>query len=199
MRALPVRAFSLLELLISMTLIIIMFVMMHSRSSKGWQERQKLACQQNLQAIHVALRVYAMEHTQVFPVVPGATTSEAPLTLLVPRYTTATEHFICPGTKQPPLPSAAPFGDARISYAYYMGRSLNDGPDCALLSDAQVDTAARMKGQTMFSQDGKKPGGNHRRFGGNVLFSDGHAETFPSAAARNLALTNGVVLLNPRP
>jgi prepilin-type processing-associated H-X9-DG protein len=185
-------------LLIVVALILIMFVWLWGRSSSSYQRKQKLACQQNLQTIYIALQIYANDHDGAFPAKPGVRTSEEPLSLLVPRYSSATAPFICPGSKDARLPEGEPFEKRKISYAYYMGRRASDAAD-ALLSDAQVSDAAKGKGQPVFSTDGKKPGNNHNKHGGNLLFCDGRAEMIPSRAPFSLALTQGVVLLNPKP
>ncbi len=192
------RGFSLLEMLITMALILIMFVMLYGHGSGSYQRQQKLACQKNLQAIHTALEIYANDHDGSFPVLPDAKTSEPALSLLVPRYTSATAPFICPGSKEGRLPEGEPFAERRISYAYYMGRRLSDRAE-VLLSDAQINDLPKLKGQQVFSRDGKKPGSNHHKFGGNFLFGDGHAEISPPLAPFSLVLTQGVVLLNPKP
>ena len=129
----------------------------------------------------------------------GAATAEAPLSLLVPQCTTETSIFVCPGSADRRLPEARTFVDRKISYAYYMGRTAHDGADAMLLSDEQVDTHPRRVGDRMFSVTGKRPADNHRQFGGNVLFCDGHAEQFPPVATRDFAFSNSVVLLNPKP
>ena len=113
--------FSLLELLICMALMMVLFVMANSFGSKSYQDRQKIACEKNLQTIHVALKIYAMENKSAFPYLPGAVSSEAPLSALVPRYTSVTGIFICPGSKDKALPEAKPFANRKISYAYAMG------------------------------------------------------------------------------
>ncbi len=192
------RAFSLLELLITTTLILIMFVMLYGHSSSSHQRRQKLACQQNLQTIFIALQIYANDHDGLFPVRTNAQTSEEPLSLLVPRYTSVTEHFICPGSKDGRLPEGESFEKRKISYAYYMGRGVADSAE-ALMSDAQVNALPKIQGQPVFSIDGKKPGNNHHRYGGNLLFCDGRMEMIRAKAPISLLLTQGVVLLNPRP
>ncbi len=120
------RAFSLLELLITMALIIILYVMLMSPSSKSYQERQKIACQNNLRNIYIALKIYAMENQDSFPMTKQAVSSEAPLSLLIPKYTTVTEIFICPGSDDSSLPSGEPFSTRKISYAYYATTA--DGP-----------------------------------------------------------------------
>lgn len=199
---LPVRGrmacgFSLLELLVTLALMIIMFVMLYGRGSASNQQKQKQTCQKNLRTLFMALEVYANDHDGEFPVRAGAKTSEEPLSLLVPKYTSATEPFICPGSSDSKLPEGESFEKRRISYAYYMGRRLSDSAE-VLLSDAQINTESKIAGQQVFSKDGKKPGSNHHKYGGNFLFGDGHAEMSKAMARFSLVLTQGVVLLNPK-
>src|SRR5882672_11683165 len=113
--------FSLLELLIVVALIFVLFTLYFSRGSKSYQLKQMTACERNLQNIFVALKTYAQDNQDRFPALTGAKTSEAALSQLVPKYTTGTEFFICPGSKDAQLADAKPFADDRISYAYYMG------------------------------------------------------------------------------
>ena len=198
-RATPPRhAFSLLELLISVALIFTMFVLYYGHSARSYQIKQKLACQQNLQTIFVALQIYAADHGESFPVKEAAQTSEPPLSLLVPRYTSVTAPFICPGSKDKPLPEGEPLEKHKISYAYYMGWRSGDSNQ-VLMTDRQVDSLPKVRGQIVFSSNGKKPGDNHHRYGGNYLFCDGRMEMGPAAAPFSLGLTQGVTLLNPKP
>jgi prepilin-type processing-associated H-X9-DG protein/prepilin-type N-terminal cleavage/methylation domain-containing protein len=190
--------FSLIELVISITIITIAYVMMFGAGSKYGQTRSKAACSANLAQMYMALSLYAAEHNGAFPTQAGATSSEAPLSELVPRYTTDTSIFICPGSRTSALPGAQPFADRRISYAYYMGLTRTSGPDIALASDAQADLQAKRKGEALFSTTGSGPGCNHRGYGGNVLFVDGHVETGDALAPRDLPIPTGAVLLNPK-
>jgi type II secretory pathway pseudopilin PulG len=191
-------AFSLVELLITMALIIIMFVMLYGKGSRRFQHEQKQACQGNLQSIYVALQIYANDANGLFPIRTNAKTSEQALALLIPRYTTVTAPFTCPGTKASPLSEGESFENKRISYAYYMGRRADDGM-LPLMSDAQVNDQPKLRGQQLFSPDGKKPGNNHHKYGGNIMACDGNVEMSFNKAAVSLVLTQGVVLLNPRP
>ena len=193
----PAHAFSLVELLITMALIVIIFVMMFSFGSRSHQKQQKAACLKNLQTIHVALEIFANEHDGAFPIKADATTSEAALAGLVPKYTAATQPFICPGSKDSSIPEGESFENRRISYSYYMGLSSAHTAE-VLLSDQQIDPRPKIKGQPVFSQSGKRPGNNHHRYGGNLLYVDGRTETIGSLAPFSLIPTQGVVLLNPR-
>ena len=191
--------FSLLELFLVAVILFIVFTLFISAGSKSGQEKRLAACQVNLQNIYAALRTFSQDNNGALPAVPGAQTSEAPLSLLVPKYTTGSEFFICPGGRDKPLPDAQPFADRKISYAYYLGRTLEDGSAAPLVSDAQVDTAPKTPGQMVFSPDGKKPGNNHNKFGGNFLFCDGNVQTTPPRLAFPLSPATNVILLNPKP
>ena len=191
--------FSLIELLIVMVLIIAMYTLYFSGGSRGYQTRQIAVCGGKLQTMFVALKTYALDNDGKFPVLAGAQTSEPVLSRLIPRATTGTGCFVCPGSEDKPLPEARPFADRKISYAYYMGRAPDDGADRALVSDRQVNTNAKSAGQPLFSADGKAPGNNHNKFGGNVMFCEGSVRSSPARAAFDLTNGPGVILLNPKP
>ena len=191
--------FSILELFLVIVIIFIAYTLFMSAGSKSNQEKRLADCQANLQSIYAALNTYAPDHDGAFPAVPGASSSEAPLSLLVPKYTTGTEFFICPGGSDKPLPPARPFADGKISYAYYMGWTQAGGAGAPLMSDAQVNTAPKTPGQPVFSPDGKKPGNNHNKFGGNFLFGDGNVQSTPARLTLTLPPMTNILLLNPKP
>jgi type II secretory pathway pseudopilin PulG len=190
-------AFSLIELLIVMALIIIMSVMLYSFSSPVHQRTQKELCSDNLQKIFLALQIYSNDFGK-YPQNTNAQTSEDVLNVLVPRYSVDTSIFICPGGRDSDIPAGAPISRYKISYAYYMGRDTND-TSSFLMSDRQINTLSKNAGDQVFSLDGKSPGNNHHKYGGNVLFSDGSVQATPPIAAFSLAFSNGIVLLNPKP
>jgi prepilin-type processing-associated H-X9-DG protein len=190
--------FSLIELLITLTLMIIMTAMMWGFGSANRQRAEKKACQQNLSKIYLAMQIYASDFRGKFPETNGARTSEEVLYVLVPRYTADTSIFICPGGRDSALPEGESFRNRKISYAYYMGVHPNDA-QAALTSDQQVNTLAKCAEDFAFSTNGKPPGNNHSKYGGNFLFADGHMEMTPPRVPFSLPLTQGVVLLNPRP
>src|SRR5271170_8282168 len=97
--------FSLIELLITLALMIIMITMLFGFASARHQRNQKELCADNLQKIYLALQIYANDYRDALPVVTNAQTSEAPLNLLVPRYSADTTIFICPGGRDPDIPS----------------------------------------------------------------------------------------------
>lgn len=182
-----------------MALILILFTILYAPGSKARQTQKKELCARNLRNIYTALRVFAQDHQDFLPSAPHAATSEAPLSELIPRYTTGAEFFICPGSGDKPLPDATPFAGRRISYAYYMGRKITDGAGKPVMSDEQINTLPKQPGQPVFSHDGKKPGNNHNKFGGNFLFCDGAVESSPPQSSFDLAFPVSVTLLNPKP
>jgi prepilin-type N-terminal cleavage/methylation domain-containing protein/prepilin-type processing-associated H-X9-DG protein len=189
-------AFSLIELLVTVAIILILTTLYFGPNTANRQQALKRACQKNLEKIYVSMEIYANEHGGKFPEVAGVRTSEEALDVLVPKYTSDTSPFICPGSNDGALPAGESFRSRKISYAYYMGWSMTNSQQ-VLMSDKQVDTKAKSVGQAVFSTTGKPPGSNHRKFGGNFLFCDGHTEMSPAVAPFPLALTNGEVLLNP--
>ena len=191
------RAFSLIELLITVAIILVLTTMYWGSNSPSRQRQLQAACQKNLQTMFISLQIYANDHSSRFPEVSGANSSEQPLDLLVPRYTADTSVFICPASKNSALPPAESILKRKISYAYFMGRRNNDSQDL-LMSDRLIDTQPKNAGQDIFSTTGKPPGNNHGKTGGNLLFCDGHTEGSPPRAGFSLVLTQSVVLLNPR-
>jgi prepilin-type processing-associated H-X9-DG protein len=191
--------FTLIELLVVMAIMIIMYFALASSWSSSWQKKQIVLCQKNLQTVYTSLRMYAQDNDDAFPAVSGATVSEQPLELLVPRYTSRTDIFVCPGSKDPPLPQAQPFGKNKISYAYYMGCRLDDDARQPLVSDEQLVNPSPTGSSQVFSSDGKPRGNNHHKFGGNILFCDGHIQSIANTATNELISKTSVILLNPRP
>ena len=189
-------AFSLLELLITVAIILILTTLYFGPNTASRQQALKRSCQKNLEKIYVSLQIYANDHGGKFPWASGAKTSEEALESLVPKYTADTSAFICPGSKDSALPAGESFRSRKISYAYFMGRWATNAQQI-VMSDQQVDTQPKVAGQAVFSTTGKAPGANHREFGGNFLFCDGHCEMSPAMAPFAIALTNGEVLLNP--
>jgi prepilin-type N-terminal cleavage/methylation domain-containing protein/prepilin-type processing-associated H-X9-DG protein len=190
--------FSLIELLAVIAIILILTMLMWGGRGRGRQRQQQKSCQTYLQKVFLAMEIYSRDSAGNFPFLAGAKTSEEALDLLVPRYTVDTGSFVCPGSKDSAPASGEPLARHKISYAYYMGRRASDASD-ALMSDEQVDTLARAAGQPAFSANGKGPGNNHPKAGGNFLFVDGRVEHTPARPRFSLMLTQGVVLLNPKP
>ena len=190
--------FSLFELLVVLALMIVIMVMMWGFGSESRQHAAQRGCQQNLEKIYVSLQIYANDFSGRLPANTNAVTSEGPLSLLVPHYTVDTSIFICPGGRDPAIPSGVSFTNSKISYAYYMGQHLGDAQE-PLMSDRQLNTLPKRTGDFVFSARGKPPGNNHYKYGGNFLFCDGHADLTPPQLPFSLVTPQDVVLFNPKP
>ena len=184
--------------MVVVVLLIVLVGLSGRRFTTSSKRRTMTQCQANLQKIYLALSIYSSDNKGVYPAVASAESSEVPLSLLIPRSTTVTEMFICPGTDDRKLPEGEPFTKRTISYAYYMGFNTNADPASPLLSDRQLDTLPSRAGSRVFSFDGKKPGNNHHADGGNIVFLSGETIASGPKAARDLLFPTNVVLLNPR-
>jgi prepilin-type N-terminal cleavage/methylation domain-containing protein/prepilin-type processing-associated H-X9-DG protein len=191
--------FSLIELLAVVAILLLLVTLYWGSGASTSRQRQaQQDCQTHLQRIYMALTIYAGEHDGKFPAAPGARTSAEALDALVPRYMADTTVFLCPGVQETPPPANRPFRQQQISYAYYMGRRVAE-PQQALMSDQQVNAQAKNAGELAFSSTGKPPGNNHGKIGGNFLFGDGSVTPTPPRLPFSIALTQGVLLLNPGP
>jgi prepilin-type N-terminal cleavage/methylation domain-containing protein len=196
------EGFSLIELLITLALICIMSVMLYGFGSASHQHTQLELCHDNLQKIYLAMQIYANDFGGNLPRNTNAVTSEDVLNELVPRYTADTSIFICPGGRDPQIPAGEPLTRHKISYAYYMGWRLQpsaDGSPIVLMSDRQINTEPKRAGEYVFSKNGKPPGNNHYKYGGNFLMEDGSVQSSKPQITFSLAVPPGVVLLNPKP
>jgi prepilin-type N-terminal cleavage/methylation domain-containing protein/prepilin-type processing-associated H-X9-DG protein len=192
------NGFTLIEMLVTLALMCIMAAMLYGFGSKSHQHTQQQLCAGNLQKIYIAMQIYANDFKGALPADTNAETSELVLDELVPKYTADTAIFICPGGRDSEIPSGQPLRKYKISYAYYMGRRL-DSPSNPLMSDRQVSTEPKRAGEMVFSADGKPPGNNHHKYGGNFLMCDGSVQYSPPQLTFSLAEPPGVVLLNPKP
>jgi type II secretory pathway pseudopilin PulG len=190
--------FSLIEMIVTLALMIVIFTMMFGFASAKHQRTQKQLCGDSLQKIFLALQIYANDFHGALPAKANAATSEEPLELLVPKYSADTSIFVCPGGRDAEIKPGVPLTKTKISYAFYMGRKLDES-QAVLLSDRQISTEPKRAGEMVFSANGKSPGNNHHRYGGNFLFTDGSVQGSGPQLSFSLAAVPGVVLLNPKP
>jgi prepilin-type N-terminal cleavage/methylation domain-containing protein len=190
--------FSLIELLVTFAIIAILASMLYGFGSARHQRTQKQLCADNLQKMFLAAQIYANDFGGKFPVATNAVTAEDPLGILVPKYSTDTSIFICPGGRDAPIPSGEPLRSHTISYAYFMGRRADSSLNF-LFSDRLVDTLPKRMGDFIFSTNGNAPGNNHHKYGGNFLLCDGSVTASRARLELPALETNGIVLLNPKP
>jgi prepilin-type N-terminal cleavage/methylation domain-containing protein len=193
------RGFSLVELLVVLVILLILSVLLDSQFSTSHRQRALAGCRANLQKIYLALSLYANDNHGDFPFQNGAPRSETPLSLLVPRSTTETAMFICPGNGDKSIPEGEPFNQRQISYAYYMGWTATQDAGHVIATDWQVDTAPKSIGQQIFSLDGNKPGNNHQKQGGNLVLVNGQTIACGPKTPLDLRFPPTVILLNPKP
>ena len=182
--------------------MVVLTTMMWGFASAKHQRNQKQLCADNLQKIYLAMQIYANDFGGKLPQNTNAQTSEAVLDELVPKYTADTSIFICPGGRDSQIPSGEPLAKHKISYAYYMGCQLSTNENATpfvLMSDRQINTEPKHAGEFVFSTNGKPPGNNHHKYGGNFLFSDGSVQASGPQLTFSLVFAQGVVLLNPKP
>lgn len=189
---------SLVELLVTLAIMSILAVMLYGFGSASHQRSQIKLCADNLQKVYLALQIYANDFNGKLPEKTNAPTSEEVLDELVPRYTADTSIFICPGGRDSQIPSGEPLSEHKISYAYFMGSRLS-GPKVQVMSDRQINTLPKAKGDQVFSTTGKSPGNNHSKYGGNFLLGDGSVAFSPPRLPFPLVMPAGVLLLNPKP
>jgi type II secretory pathway pseudopilin PulG len=189
-------AFSLIELLLVLALLLILTVLSTSRFTTSARRRELAVCAGNLQKIYLALSLYR-DDNGAYPFLADAPSSAGPLSLLIPKSTTDTEIFICPGSGDKLLPESEPFNKSRISYDYYMGRATNSDARDIILSDWQVDAGPKERGHLIFSLDGKKPGNNHAALGGNLMSCGGAVVFSPPKANQDVLFPPTVKLLAP--
>lgn len=192
-------AFSVLELVIVIAVILVIASLSLGPANSSRAAKSRQACSERLALLSHSLQLYAADHEGQLPSIAQAQTSDIPLALLVPQYTADTALFLCPGRRLPTLPQAKGFQGRRIGYAYYMGVRGNSATT-PVVSDAQINADhPKAMGSLLFSETGSHPGGNHSKFGGNILFADGHVLSSEHPQAPVNLDTAGVTLLNPIP
>ena len=181
--------FTLVELLVGMFIVVALYAVIVG-PSREYLQRQKLArCAENLRKLHLTLTLYANEHDSAFPAADGARNSDEALAVLVPQYSSDRSIFSCPATGHT---------GGQSDFAYVAGLR-KDSPAALLASDAQVNAEPKRSGAKIFADAEGTRGGNHGKAGGNLIFTDGHAETIGTGAPRDLTLPPGARLLNPAP
>jgi len=117
---------SLLELFAGHGHILILSVLLYGPSSRTARTVPRRRAKEFADD-YVALEIYAGNFRENFLNGRGAI-RRGTVKLAHPKYTSVTEPFICPGSKDERFAEAEPFGQRKISYAYYMGRQNSNPP-----------------------------------------------------------------------
>lgn len=182
-----------------MAILLILFALSFGIGGKARQRTRQEECRQNLLLVHQALKIAATDNNERYPAVKNATSADDVLSGLVPKYSSRVDMFRCPGRTRDPFTAASSTTTRfRNHFAYAMGLSAAAGADQWLLSDDQVNTKPKAVGDPLFSEMDSGRGSNHGKYGGSVLFADGHAEDSPPKSKFAISIPNGGAILNPK-
>jgi len=204
-------AFTLIEMLVVITILAILMAILVPASSKGLEMARRSSCANNLKSIGAAFAAYAAEHQGEMPHyrdLPPAngSFSEVPdFSAIVTKvytngYITDLRVWICPSDKidgSSPVSAASSIGSFRsqsgnCSYMYISGYHLTRTTETPAVAPLLCDEAnAREYGPaTPGAMPDIGPDDNHGASIRNVLFLDGHVVTFKDANAANAIFDN---------
>jgi len=184
------RGFTLLELLVVVTVIAVLAGLLLPAMARAREEARKAVCKSNVKSLGLANSMYANDYREVYAtrglnLTPGTDDLRGlgSLSLLYDQYITARKIFKCPSTQDDPLNPALGLNIDRIQ-----GLITTKPGGCSYAYDSQKAGLWRLKhlaeiaSVVPFAADKPDPRNqlrnspNHRNSGQNVLFYDGHVE-----------------------
>ena len=183
----PRRGFTLVELLVVVGIIAVLIAILFPVFSRAREQARRTKCLANLRTLGQAMFIYANQHKDRLPNGNGPMVFEDPLAADWVMVNFADEVkdgrvFHCPSDRDETEPDAIRNAmqnepmSARISYEFYsLFWPSKEGPKLARLKGRapiawDLDGGPRSATLTGTGDE------NHGPKGGNVLFSDGHAE-----------------------
>ncbi|MFA5191549.1 MAG: type II secretion system protein [Verrucomicrobiia bacterium] len=186
-----VRGFTLVELLVVITIIGILAAMVFPAMTSAMKRTARMTCGQNLKQVQIALEAYFNDNENTYPYT-GTTGDNANkhFGLLFPRWLTQETIFICQGAqarqyKADKKIDQNPTGMTRTDtlksgencYAYAFGLGAPNTADSPLACDQFASTGINNQ---KWASAGL--GSNHGVEGANVVYRDGHVVFLQAAA-----------------